>query len=484
MFKTPLIIALVLMVFSTNIQSQSLPGWEEIDKRPTPQWWLDAKFGIFIHWGLYAVPSFSKTGEYAEWYWHDLLTESRPGHAMINEFHRKNYGENFTYPDFARQFKTELFDAEQWASVFRNSGAKYVVLTSKHHDGFCLWPSAEADRSWGRPWNSVSTGPQRNLLKELTDAVRGAGLKMGYYYSLYEWFNPLYQTDVDLFVEKHMIPQFKDLVNNYSPEVIFADGEWNYPHTTWRATELLTWLINESPAKDDVVINDRWGKHTRHKHGGYFTTEYGSGLSTAENPWEENRGMGHSYGFNRMETAAHYNSSQEFVYMLIDIVSRGGNLLLNIGPAGDGRIPVIMQQKLADIGDWLAVNGEAIYGTRPWKQTCQWSDGEINEPERGSYKSKYDIMELTIDPPPGKATKEIFFTTKENILYAICPIFPEKKLIIKDLTLPTSAKVSFLGMGGNLQWQQAGNSIEVMMPAVNPSKMPCDYAYTFKIEKK
>ena len=196
---------------------------------------------------------------------------------------------------------------------------------------------------------------------------------MGVYYSLYEWYNPLWLTDKPRYVREHMFPQFKDLVTRYKPAIIFSDGEWDLTSAEWHSPELLAWLFNESPVKDDVVINDRWGKDTRHKHGGYWTTEYTPGMTGMDHPWEESRGMGFSYGYNRAERVEDYHTGRELVLMLVDLVSRGGNLLLDIGPDADGTIPVIMEERLLQIGDWLKVNGEAIYGTKPWKNTRQWS---------------------------------------------------------------------------------------------------------------
>jgi len=284
-----------------------------------------------------------------------------------------------------------------------------------------------------------------------------------------------------LYVTKHKSPQFKDLVQKYSPSVIFSDGEWDHPDTIWHTPELLAWLFNESPCKDEVVINDRWGKGIRHKHGGYFTTEYGSGLPDATNPWEENRGMAYSFGYNRAEALEDYNTSQSLIYMLIDIVSRGGNFNLDIGPSKDGLIPVIMQERLIDIGKWLKVNGEAIYGTTCWKETCQWSKGKVQDAERGEYMVKYDIMKLTVNPDPGFAVKEILFTKKGNSLFCISPVFPDKKLVVRDVKAAPGAKVTMLGIEKPLRWKQVGANIEINMPEANPSRLPSQYAYSFKI---
>ena len=479
------IFILLFLLLSVNVFAQKKyeANWESIDSRPVPGWFENAKFGIFIHWGIYSVPCFEKVGEYSEWYWNRLVNQ-RQGNAKRTEvldFHNKVYGKNFTYPQFTGEFNCELFNPEQWADIFKRSGAKYIVLTSKHHDGYCLWPSKDADRSWGRPWNSTETGPMRDLLGDLTTSVRNAGIKMGIYYSIYEWFNPLYVCNVDEYVDKHLFPQFKDVVTKYKPSIIFTDGEWGQSADTWKSTKLLSWLFNESPCKDSVVINDRWGKETRHHHGGYYTTEYGSGLSTSNKPWEECRGIGYSFGYNRAEPLEAYTSVQKLVYMLVDIVSRGGNLLLDIGPTADGRIPVIMQQRLLGIGDWLKVNSEAIYNTHSWTKTCQWSKGEMPEEKRSEFKEKYNIMNLTVSPEKGMARKEIFFTQKGSDIYAICPVYPKKTITINDLTLSEGSKVSMLGYDKPLKWKQKGKNVVINVPYLTASEVPCNYAWTFKL---
>ena len=337
--------------------------------------------------------------------------------------------------------------------------------------------------SWGRPWNSTNTGPGRDLLGELTDAVRKTDVKMGIYFSLYEWFNPLYNADVDIFVDKHLIPQFKDVVNRYKPAVVFSDGEWDHPAAKWRSAEMLTWLFNESPCKDEVVINDRWGKGDRHKHGGYYTTEYGAGLPGGENAWEENRGMAHSFGYSRTERFEDYNSSETLVLMLIDIVSRGGNFLLDIGPTADGRIPPLMEERLAEIGDWLSVNGEAIYGTTVHDQTCQWTSGEEPKFTEGTYKVAYDVNKLLQTPNEGIARKEALFTRKGNVLYAICPVFPKGELILRGVVAKPGCRVSMLGVEEPLKWNQVGEDLVIQVPVMTPSEVPCDYAWTLRVSE-
>lgn len=465
-------------------------NWESLDSRPTPDWFLDAKLGIFIHWGVYSVPAFAYPDSYSEWYWHSLKASQegrnerqRRNATATREFHKRVYGEDFPYAEFARLFKTEMFDPAQWADLFKRAGARYVVLTSKHHDGFALWPSAEASRTWGRPWNSVEAGPGRDLLGDLGDAVRDAGLKMGFYYSLYEWFNPLWLTDRDRYIREHMAPQFKDVVTKYRPSLIFSDGEWDLEHERWGSTELLAWLFNQAPSRDEVVINDRWGKGIRHEHGGYYTTEYGAGMADGSHPWEENRGIGHSFGYNRNEPIENYMTGKELVWVLVDLVSRGGNLLLDVGPTADGRIPLLQQARLLELGDWLAVNGEAIYGTRPWKTPAQWTSGKRPEQGYKQYRQEYDILKLAgLEPQDGMARKMAFFTRKGDDLYAIVPGLPKGSLRLEGVQPPSGAKVTMLGRPGLLDWDQAGQDVTISIPALTPDEVPCRHAYTLKIE--
>jgi len=463
------------------------PKWEALDTHPIPEWFQDARFGIFIHWGVYSVPSWAPKGQYAEWYWNRLESGVK-GRAPADtksatwEFHVKTYGENFLYRDFAPLFRCEMFDPGQWADIFARSGAKYVVLTSKHHDGFCLFPSEHANRSWGHPWNSVDIGPRRDLLGELAEAVRAKGLKMGFYYSLYEWYNPLWLADKQAYIEKHLFPQFKDVVSRYKPAIIFSDGEWDLPSADWRSEELLAWLFNESPVKEDVVINDRWGKETRHVHGDYFTTEYTAGLKDSKKPWEESRGMGHSYGYNRFESLADYKPARELLLMLIDLACRGGNLLLDVGPAADGTIPVVREERLADMGAWLAANGVASYGTRPWRVNHQWSAGTRPTIEYGhQYMVKYDLARVTGAAEPGKAVIEAFFTRKGATLYAIAPRWPGPRFTIRDAAPGPGTKVFLLGVEEPLAWRADGGDITIDVPNISDNDKIAERILTFKL---
>jgi len=437
-------------------------NWNSLDTRATPQWFLDGKFGIFVVWGLYSVPAWGPEKAYAEWYWRRAFNDD--GTLQDNEwgrFHEKNYGEDFPYYSFAPMFTCELFDPDEWADVFSRSGAKYVT--------------------WGRLWSSTQIGPKRDLLGDLSGPVRKAGLKMGIYYSLYEWFNPLWRFDRKRYVAEHMFGQFKDVVTRYRPSIIFSDGEWDMSDSEWRSPELLAWLFNDSLVKQEVVVNDRWGKGVRHKHGGYYTTEYGAGLADASHPWEENRGIGYSYGYNRNEPLSNYKDSRELILMLVDLVSRGGNLLLDVGPTADGRIPAVMQSRLIEIGDWLKVNGEAIYGSRTWKTNAQWSQGERPVQQYKEYKSDYKLMESVGKPLKGKAVIQAFFTRKGQTLYAITPGWPGRQLILQNVNPVENGTVKMLGLESALSWRMQGSAMIIDLSQITPDMLPCRTAYAFRI---
>lgn len=476
-----ILVIVAVLAFHSGIAQKYQPNWSSLNQRKIPAWFHQDKFGIFIHWGVYAVPAYAPVIEnsglsYAEWYWYRINEKQKDFKA----FHDKNYGSDFQYPQFESNFKAELFDPKQWADVFKQSGARYVVLTSKHHEGYALWNSAEADKSWHRPWNAVTGTPKRDLLGDLTNAVRDAGLKMGYYYSLYEWFNPLYQQDKKRYVAEHMMPQFKDLVTRYKPSVIFSDGEWELSDTAWRSPELLAWLYNESPVKNEVVVNDRWGKNTRGKNTAstYTTSEYGSGMD-ANVTWEESRGIGHSYGYNRNEQLQDYKTGKDLVLILVDVVARGGNLLLDIGPTADGRIPVIMQQRLIEIGNWLKDNGEAIYGTTAFKQPYQWSSGKQPEKKGASFMAGYEISKL-VKPQPGLAHIESFFTQKGNNLYCIVPRYsPEIRL--RNIKVAVTTKASILAGNKPLQFKQVGSDVVIDLSKLKPGDVPAEL-FTIKLE--
>lgn len=357
------------------------PNWDSLDSRVIPDWFQKAKFGIFIHWGVYSVPAWRKVnnalfGSYAEWYYASVYSDYNNND---DDFHSRIYGKDFLYRDFAKSFHAELFSAEQWAALFKEAGAKYVVLTSKHHEGYCMWPTKNKHK---KNWRVGDVGPKQDILGSLTQAVRNQNMKMGVYYSMVDWetnwshrpksgyFVPerdrkLFGISEQKYPDEILIPQLKELVELYQPSLIFSDGgEWDLSEEYSQAKEFLAWLYNNAPNKDEVVVNDRFCVDMPGNHGDYYSTEYNDKEGFGKiHPWEESRGIGKSYGFNRAEQLCDYRTSEQLIHQMIEIVSKGGNFLLNVGPTSDGRIPLLQQERLIDIGKWMAINGEAIYDT-------------------------------------------------------------------------------------------------------------------------
>lgn len=427
-------------------------NWQSLNSRPVPEWFADAKFGIFIHFGLYSVPAFTENGQYAEWYMYQLKNGDP---ATVRDFHKRVYGENFKYEDFVSGFKCELFDADRWARIFENAGARYINITSKHHDGFCLWKS---DYAWC--WNSVDVGPHIDFLAELKRALAGTNVKFGVYHSVYEWYNPLYLKSPEEYAVKHLHPMLKELITKYEPATLFTDGEWDHESSVWHSTEFLTWLYNESPVKDYIVPNDRWGRETRGRLGGNFTTEYGiidNGRKIEEvvldRPFEECRGIGKSFGLNRIEGVNDYLSAKELIETLCSLVSKGGNFLLNVGPAPDGTIPVIMEERLLQIGDWLKVNGDAIYATRIYS------------------KETYD---------------GIYYTQSKDgsRIYAIINRFPFGDITLPGVPYDPSVNARLLAHAAPITVSDDSGCVRLSFPSINPDEMKCKYLYAIELTKK
>lgn len=429
-------------------------NWESLNKRPVPEWFADAKFGIFIHWGLYSVPAYAPKGKYAEWYGYhcDEIVERSENDREYFYYHQQKYGPDFKYNDFAGEFRAELFDADKWAELFQKSGAKYINFVSKHHDGYCMYKS---DYAWN--WNSVDIGPHRDFLMELKEALAKTDVRFGVYHSVYEWFNPVYLRNPEEYAVEHLIPMLKELVEKYQPATLFTDGEWEHTSDVWHSTEFLQWLYNESSVKDFIVPNDRWGKETRGRVGGNFTTEYGyieEGRKIEDveldRPFEECRGIGRSFGFNKNEDVADYLSAKELIEMLCDLVSKGGNFLLNIGPAADGTIPVIMEERLLQMGDWLRVNGDAIYGTRIYSKQLQ---------------------------------EGVYYTKKGDDVYAVINRFPFGTQLLELVDYDPEMKAELLGSDAVLEIRDNGGKAEIVFPAINPDELDSEYLYTVKLTK-
>ena len=347
-------------------------NWNSVNTHTVPKWYEDCKFGIFIHWGIYSVPAFAphtwELGEvdskewfadnpYAEWYYNSLNIGKGPTY----EHHMEKYGKDFKYEDFIPMWKAENWDPKQWAEIFKEAGAEYVVLTTKHHDGFCLFPSKYTH------FNSVEMGPKRNITGELTEAVRDAGIRMGLYYSgLIDWQyanDPIFEDD-DLFgtasptfaYADYSYNQMNELVDDYAPSVFWNDIGWPK-----QSEEMMPYFLahyyNKVP---EGVVNDRFND----RYHDFLTKEYKSGSVNRKEKWEMCRGMGLSFGYNANEGDDKLISVPDLISLLVGTVANNGNLLLNIGPKADGTIPEEQVKRLKILGAWLKVNHDGIYGTR------------------------------------------------------------------------------------------------------------------------
>jgi len=407
-------------------QQLYLPTWESIRTHSLPKWYDDCKLGIFIHWGVYSVPAWAEVtwelgGEpsalewfthnpYAEWYLNTIRIDGSPAQV----YHKETYGESFPYEKFADSFTCEKWNPDEWAALFKEAGAGYVVLTTKHHDGFCLYPSQYTD------YNSANIGPKRDLTGELTNAVRAQGLKMGTYYSgLFDWTTYPYpklayggeEYNYTYSFADYSLNQAIEIVDKYRPSILWNDIGW--PDKGQQdLPRLLAHYYNTVP---DGLVNDRWGNdwcdHT--------TAEYLVGLRSLDKKWEMCRGLGLSFGYNANEGESSVLPSRDLVRLLIEYVSHNGNLLINVGPRADGTIPEIQASRLRDLGKWLAKYGDAIYNTRIW------ADRQKDITESGT---------------------EIFYTRKETDLYAIIDNLPEGETKVK---LPVCPDELFVERYGN-----------------------------------
>uniref|UniRef100_A0A1E1XA71 Putative alpha-L-fucosidase n=1 Tax=Amblyomma aureolatum TaxID=187763 RepID=A0A1E1XA71_9ACAR len=438
--------------------SRYAPNWPSLDGRPTPKWYDDAKIGIFLHWGVFSVPSFG-----SEWFWWDWQGEKSPA---FREFMERNYRPGFTYQDFAPRFTAEFFDPDRWAEIFKKAGARYVVLTSKHHEGYTLWPSAV---SWN--WNAGDVGPRRDLVGDLAEAVRNkSGIHFGLYHSLYEWFNPLYLADkasgfkTNDFVQRKTLPELIEIVTKYRPEIIWSDGDWEAPDTYWNSTEFLAWLYNDSPVRDTVLVNDRWGQGIPCKHGDFFNCKdhYDPG-TLVEHKWENAMTVDKkSWGYRRNARLSDYHTIEELLAELASTVSCNGNFLLNVGPTSDGVILPVFEERLTQLGTWLGVNGEAIYGSRPWKHQND------------------------------SVTPGVWYTSKNETVYAIVLHWPKNdQLTLGSLSVSDKATVTMLGLDGYYRtpfsvatrggWSNVGLTV-ITFPPLTPDRLPTPWAWVLKIK--
>ncbi|XP_008846826.1 tissue alpha-L-fucosidase [Nannospalax galili] len=442
------VLLLLLLLVAHGAPRRYTPDWQSLDSRPLPAWFDKAKFGVFVHWGLFSVPAWG-----SEWFWWHWEGERLPSYQR---FMSDNYPPGFSYADFGPQFTARFFQPEQWAELFEAAGAKYVVLTTKHHEGFTNWPSSV---SWN--WNSKDVGPHRDLVGELGAALRMRNIRYGLYHSLLEWFHPLYLLDkknglkTQHFVTAKTMPELYDLVNRYKPDLIWSDGEWECPDSYWNSTGFLAWLYNDSPVKDEVVVNDRWGQNCSCHHGGYYNCQdkY-TPHSLPDHKWEMCTSIDRaSWGYRRDMTMSTIASESEIIAELVQTVSLGGNYLLNIGPTKDGLIVPIFQERLLAVGKWLQVNGEAIYASKPWRVQSE------------------------------KNTTFLWYTSKESDVYAIFLHWPENGILnLKSPETTSSTMITMLGIEGDLKWtQEPQEDLLISLPSLPPHALPVEFAWTIKL---
>jgi alpha-L-fucosidase len=436
------------------------PSLDSLNRHPLPQWYGDAKLGIFVHWGLYSVPGWAPLvhpqhdftspdyithNPYAEWYLNSMRLNGSPTQA----YHREHYGADYNYYNFAPIFnrETQKWNPDSWAETFRRAGAKYVVLTTKHHDGFTLWPSSVPNPKLALERQHSD----RDLVGDLSAAVRKQGLRMGLYYSGgYDWTfvpGPI-RTSADYqkvkpqseAYGKYVDAHYRELIERYRPSVLWNDID--YPKSG-HPLQIMAEYYNAVP---DGVIDDRFGV----KHSDFKSPEYQALDKISRTKWEECRGLGRSFGYNRAEGEAETIAPDELIYLLVDIVSKNGNLLLDVGPAADGTIPPVQLSRLEALGSWLGQNGEAIYGTRPWKRAAGTTSGGI----------------------------QVRFTTKSDSVYATVLGKPTgATLTLKSITPKASSKLFLLGLTKQLSWSQHGDDIVIELP----STLPGQYAYVVKM---
>lgn len=450
----------IFIILATSISAQVpyKPTWESLDTHKMPSWYEDAKIGMSMHWGVYSVPGWApreKGISYAEWYGYRMHEKGNP----TVDYHKENYGENYTYDDFIPKWKAEEYDPSEWAKFAKKMGAKYYFITSKHHDGFCLWPSKYTDR------NAMAMGPKKDLLGQFVEAGRKEGLKVGFYYSLYEWFNPNYTgkeipyaglKKVSNYVDDFMIPQIKELIDLYHPDFIYFDGEWDHPESFWKMKEVVAYYYNEAAKRNqEVFVNDRLGKDDRGKHGDLYNVEYDydkGNEGSLNHKWSYWQGIAKTFGYNKDTDLEDVMSPKQFIDKVIIGVGKNGNFDINVGPTAAGKIPEYEQYPLLQLGEWLNTNGEAIYGTRPWT-TQQEGDA--------------------------------FFTVKGDYLYAIYLKWQGEEFRLKSVKPLESSAVTMLGVSGELKWEwSVTDGLTIIYPRQKARPTSCSYAWAFKIKIK
>ena len=456
------------------------PNWDSLREYNVPDWYRDAKFGIFIHWGVYSVPAFG-----SEWYPRQMYQQGTPEF----EHHVATYGpqNKFGYKDFIPMFRAEKFDAARWAELFRRSGAKYVVPVAEHHDGFPMYDCSFTD------WSAAKMGPKRDIVGEMAAAVRKEGLHFGASsHRIEHWFfmegGRKFDSDVrdprfEAFYgpaqpektadgkenppsEAHMrdwLARTSEIVDKYKPELIWFDWWIEQPVMEPYRQKFAAFYYNRARQwkSPGVVINYKNASFP--DRAAVLDIERGKLEKTRDQFWQTDTSVSEkSWGYIENDK---FRTPGSIVSDLVDIVSKNGCLLLNIGPRADGTIPQEVQDILLAVGRWLEVNGEAIYGTRPWKT---FGEGPT-EVVGGAFK------DTASKPFTGE---DIRFTIKGTTLYAIALAWPQNgRLLVKSMAEVPVASVELLGSKEKLVWTRDSAGLAIKLPAQRPN----DYAFVFRI---
>jgi len=466
------------------------PDWESLQKYQAPDWYKDAKFGIFIHWGVYSVPAFGN-----EWYPRNMYRKDSDEY----KHHIATYGpqDKFGYKDFIPMFKAEHFDPAAWARLFKESGAKYVVPVAEHHDGFAMYDSGLSD------WTAAKMGPQRDIIGDLAKAVRAEGLHFGasthrvehnfflgvgrtipsdindpkyaaFYGPAHTWLEarrgtPLANdfTYVSSAWADDWLARSSEIVEKYHPDIMYFDWWIGQPSIRPNLTRFAAFYYNASLKYGDHVGVINYKDWAIEEHSAVLDLERGQLGDIRPLYWQTDTSISNkSWGYIKNDT---FKSPQFVVQQLIDIVSKNGNLLLNIGPKPDGTIPDEVQQVLRDVGSWLAVNGDAIYGTRPWRVygegPTQVAAGSFHDTDTANYTAE-----------------DFRFTTKGNALYAIeLGWSAGGEAVIHSLGTTVGSRkvesVTLLGSDARIQARQEADGLHLQLPAQVPGK----YAYVFRV---
>jgi alpha-L-fucosidase len=455
-------------------------SWESLEKYTVPEWYLDAKFGIFIHWGVYAVPAFG-----SEWYPRNMYQQG----SKEFEHHVATYGPQteFGYKDFIPQFKAEKYDPSHWAELFKSAGAKFVVPVAEHHDGFPMYDCGLSE------WCAAKMGPKRDLIGDLAAAVRRQGMVFGVsshraehwwffdggmkfpsdvqdprYAGLYGPARPEKGEPPDEEFLNDWLARTCELVDKYQAQLVWFDWWIEQPVFQPYLQKFAAYLYNRGAEWNrGVALN--YKNQAFPESAAVFDVERGQLAGIRPQFWQTDTSISkNSWGYVQNQD---YKTAEEIVGDLVDITSKNGALLLNIGPRPDGTIPEPEERILREIGQWLWVNGDAIYGTRPWKQfgegPTEVVEGSFNDTKRQPFTGQ-----------------DIRFTTRGSTLYAIALAWPGQQLTIRSLGTgsPHAAGevtgASLLGHPGKLEWSRNGEGLTVKMPG----QKPCDYAYTVKID--